>query len=168
MPSRRSFAKSGLAAAAAIAAPGLVRAQSWPRQSIKLVVSAQADAGADVLFAMIDGGRGGAIAACRERGISQIGNVFDWTIREPDVFVASAIADSGFCIEMAARDHLAGALRCGTHRRFGLEMDEVVRLALAPMVGAAARAAVALARAALLRGEVEPATEYVGAEMSLT
>lgn len=132
------------------------------------VVSAQADAGADVLFAMIDGGRSGAITACRERGISQIGNVFDWTVREPDVFVASAIADSGFCIEMAARDHAAGVLRCGTQRSFGLERDEVVRLALAPRVGAAARAAVALARAALLRGAVEPATEYVGAEMSVT
>lgn len=131
------------------------------------VVSAQGDAGADVLFAMIDGGRSGAIAACRERGISQIGNVFDWTVREPDVFVASAIADSGYCIEMAARDHAAGTLRCGTDRSFGLESDEVVRLAMAPRVGAAARAAVALARAALLQGEFAPAAEYAGAEMSV-
>ena len=131
------------------------------------VVDQQADAGADVLFAMIDGGRAGAIEACRARGVSQIGNVFDWTVREPEVFIASAMADSGVCIELAARDHASGALRMGVHRSFGLEMGEIERLTLAPRVGIAARTAVETARAALLRGEVTPAGEYLGAEMEL-
>lgn len=129
------------------------------------VVDKQADAGADVLFAMIDGGRAGAIDACRARGISQIGNVFDWTLREPEVFVASAIADSGVCIELAARDHASGTLRMGLHRSFGLEMGAVVRLALAPRVDASALAAVESARMDLLSGAIVPATEYCGAEM---
>ena len=132
------------------------------------VVDKQADAGADVLFAMIDGGRAGAIGACRARGISQIGNVFDWTLREPEVFVASAIADSGVCIEMAACDHASGALRMGVHRRFGLEMGDVVRLALAPRVDAAALAVLESARMDLLSGAIVPATEYSGAEMVIT
>ncbi len=131
------------------------------------VVLQQADAGADVLFAMIDGGRAGAIEACRARGVSQIGNVFDWTLREPGVFIASAIADSGVCIEMAARDHASGALRMGVHRSFGLETGDVVRLALAPRVGAQAVAAVERARLGLLGGAIVPATEYSGAEMLL-
>ena len=131
------------------------------------VVLQQADAGADVLFAMIDGGRAGAIEACRARGVRQIGNVFDWTAREPEVFIASAIADSGMCIELAARDHASGALRMGVHRSFGLEMPDMVRLALAPGIDAAALAAVESARSALPRGAIVPATEFSGAEMSL-
>lgn len=130
------------------------------------VVAAQADAGADVLFAMIDGGRAGAIRACRERGVAQIGNVFDWTAREPDVFVASAIADSGACIEAAVRDHLDGTLAPGTQRSFGLAAPDIVRLALRPGVAAAAADAVARAAAALRSGAVVPADEYDGAEMA--
>ncbi len=129
------------------------------------VVEQQADAGADVLFAMIDGGRAGAIDACRARGVSQIGNVFDWTLREPEVFIASAIADSGMCIELAARDHASGTLRMGVHRGFGLEMGDMVRLALAPRVGASALSAVESARMDLLSGAIVPATEYSAAEM---
>lgn len=131
------------------------------------VVSAQADAGADVLFAMIDGGRTGAIRACRERGVAQIGNVFDWTAREPEVFIASAIADSGACVEMAVRDHVAGALRFGAIRQFGIAAPDIVRLAMAPRVHALAREAVARASASLLAGETVPAHTYAGAEMAV-
>lgn len=130
------------------------------------VVSRQADLGADVLFAMIDGGRAGAIRACRERGVAQIGNVFDWTVREPDVFIASAIADSGACIEMAVRDHAQGRLAPGSARRFGLEAPQIVRLALAPGVGADARARVEAAALRVAAGEVVPASAYSGAEMA--
>ena len=128
------------------------------------VVCAQADDGADVLFAMIDGGRDGAIRACRERNIAQIGNVFDWTTREPDVFIASAIADSGHCIELAMQDFLTGKLSCGKKKIIGLEAAEHVRLALHPRVSDAARAAVERFRGRLLSGALVPAHEYVGVE----
>ena len=131
------------------------------------VVTAQAKAGADVLFAMIDGGRDGAIRACREHGVAQIGNVFDWTEREPDVFIASAIADSGYCIELAVRDFLAGALPRGNKHMIGIEAGEHVRLALHPRVDAPARALIESFRARMAAGTLHPATEYDGPEMAL-
>lgn len=42
--------------------------------------------GADLIFAMIDGGREGAIRACRETGMKQIGNVLDWGGARPGDF----------------------------------------------------------------------------------
>ena len=131
------------------------------------VVSAQADAGADVLFAMIDGGRDGAIRACRERGMVQIGNVFDWTQREPQVFIASAIADSGHCIELAVRDFLDGRLACGSKRVIGIEADAHVRLALHARVDAATRVLLESFRARLAAGALHPATEYDGTEFAV-
>lgn len=131
------------------------------------VVLRQADLGADVLFAMIDGGRAGAIRACRERSVAQIGNVFDWTAREPEVFIASAIADSGACIEMAVRDDLAGRLQCGSIRHFGLEAPDIVRLALGARVAGPVRAALDAAAARLAGGEIVPEAEYAGEEMPI-
>lgn len=130
------------------------------------VVMAEADAGADVLFAMIDGGRDGAIRACRERGVAQIGNVFDWTQREPDVFIASAIADSGHCIELAVQDFLAGKLACASKRVVGLEAGQHVRLTLHPRVDAATRALIETFRTRLVSGALEPDTEYHGPELA--
>ena len=53
---------------------------------------------ARVVFAMMDGGRDGVSRACRETGIWQIGNVIDWVARDPRVYLASALADSGLCV----------------------------------------------------------------------
>lgn len=128
-------------------------------------VCTQADAGADVLFAMIDGGRDGAIRACRERGVAQIGNVFDWTVREPDVFIASAIADSGHCIELAVQDALAGRFAGGGKREIGLESGDPVRLAFAPRVDAAARVRVAHFQQMIEGGALDIPVEYFGPEM---
>jgi basic membrane protein A and related proteins len=88
--------------------------------------------GADLVFAMLDGGRVGVNQACRERPIRQIGSVLDWVVREPDIFVASAVADSGRCVTEAIDDFASGRLRPGTRRRFGLEDSSCVRLVLAP------------------------------------
>lgn len=128
------------------------------------VVAAQAAAGADRLFAMIDGGRAGANAACRAHGVRQIGNVVDWTRREPDVFVASAIADSGVCVEQAIADFRAGSFAPATVRRTGLERPDAVRLALHPSVPGAVRARLDAWAQRLLDGEVEPADDYAGPE----
>jgi basic membrane protein A len=129
------------------------------------VVTAQANAGADVLFAMIDGGREGAIRACRERGMLQIGNVIDWTEVDPTVFIASAIADSGYCIGLAVADFVAHRLGVGHKRSIGLEDPRCVRLAMAPQVQDPVRHSVQTAHSLLLAGMLEAAAEYLGPEM---
>jgi basic membrane protein A len=93
--------------------------------------SAMIDDGADVMFTMLDGGRPGAIQACRERGVALIGNVEDWTRREPGVCTASAIADSGWGVEQAICDWLDGRFPAGNRISIGAERPGVVRLALA-------------------------------------
>lgn len=123
--------------------------------------------GADVLFAMIDGGRPGTIAACRRHGIAQIGNVLDWTVREPDVFVASALADSGWGIRRAVHDFLEGRLRCDGVTSIGLEDASVVSLKLAARVGPDIRLRIDAVRAALLSGRVVASHVYDGPEVAL-
>lgn len=88
--------------------------------------------GADLVFAMLDGGRVGVNQACRERPIRQIGSVLDWVAREPAIFVASAVADSGRCVTEAIHDFATGRLRPGSRRLFGLEDSSCVRLVLPP------------------------------------
>lgn len=131
------------------------------------VVAAQARAGADILFAMIDGGRAGALRAGREFGVRHIGNVFDWTAREPESCIASAVADSGECIVRAVRDHAAGALRTGEVVHVGSESPEVVRLAMGDAVDASTRAAVAAVARQLADGRIQPAIEYTGREFEV-
>lgn len=123
--------------------------------------------GADVLFAMIDGGRPGAIAACRRHGVAQIGNVLDWTARAPDVFIASALADSGWGIRRAVHDYNAGQLRCGTVTTVGLDDPAVVSLKLAERVPAAARARVDATRQRLVAGDLTTTEYYEGPEFDL-
>ncbi|AQV92767.1 BMP family ABC transporter substrate-binding protein [Cupriavidus necator] len=129
-------------------------------------VGAQARAGADIVFAMIDGGRDGAIAACRAAGIRQIGNVLDWTSRHPDVFLASAVADSGLCVEQAIADFARDRIAWGTVRTFGLEAPAAVRLALGRDVSQAARAALDDWSQRLLDGSVAVDDDYGGAEFA--
>ncbi len=126
-------------------------AEAWTR--------AQADAGAEVQFAMLDGGRPGAIAACKAAGIRAIGNVRDWT-REDPVFLASAVADNGVTIEAAIAAFLAGRFE---DRRIGLE-HPAVHLALAPDVAPALAERLAELRAAVLARNVTVPDTYPGAE----
>jgi len=123
--------------------------------------------GADVLFAMIDGGRPGTIAACRRHGIAQIGNVLDWTARHPDVFVASAMADSGWGIRRAVQDYVSGRLPCGRVTTMGIEDASVVSLELADRVPESARQRIEAVREQLASGVLVPASEYTGPEYEL-
>jgi basic membrane protein A len=103
------------------------------------VASAMIAAGADVIFTMLNAGRTGAIEACRDKGAGQIGNVRDWVASNPDVFVASAIADSGLAVFNAVRDLANGSFKPGVFRHIGLEQPEAVRLVIAPSVPEAVR-----------------------------
>lgn len=106
------------------------------------VAAAQAAAGADVVFTMLNAAIGGAISACRDSGARLIGNVRDWVAVDPAVFVGSAMADVGIGVHEACRDHARGTWRDGVVRRIGVEDPAAVRLRLAPGVDPAVERAV--------------------------
>jgi basic membrane protein A len=122
--------------------------------------AAQAAAGAAVQFAMLDGGRAGALEACRAAGIRAIGNVRDWTADSP-LFLASAVADSGVAVEAAIAAFIGDGF---AGRRIGLEQAAAVRLALARDVPAALAARLAGLRKRILGGELRVPEDYPGPE----
>lgn len=75
--------------------------------------SAEISAGADVIFTMLNAARQGAIEACRTAGALQIGNALDWVVRDPEVFVASAMARIDLGVERAITDMVAGRVPPG-------------------------------------------------------
>ncbi|WP_454674659.1 BMP family ABC transporter substrate-binding protein [Achromobacter pestifer] len=122
---------------------------------------------ARVLFAMMDGGRDGVTRVCRETGVWQIGNVLDWVARDPQVYLASALADSGLCVQRAAADHAAGTLAVGRVTRFGLEEAASLRLVLGAKVGVEERRVLDEWAERLASGTLDIAPDYAGAEFSL-
>jgi basic membrane protein A and related proteins len=127
----------------------------------------QIDAGADILFTMLNAGRAGAIEACRARGVRQIGNVRDWVAAMPDVFVASAIADAGFAVFSAGRDLNDNLMRGDIAKRFGVNTPAAVRLALAENVPPDVKNRVALMTADLATGRVALPETYTGPEFTV-
>ena len=102
------------------------------------MVSAQRDAGADLLF--VTGAPPHAIdatwEATRRRGVRLIGQGRDWVAARPHAFVASAVADTGAAIIQLGRDLQDSMWRGDQSRRYGLRYPEMVRLVLAPDVPA--------------------------------
>ena len=121
--------------------------------------------GADLVFAMIDGGRDGITQACRESTMRQIGNVLDWVARDPQVFAASAIADSGRGIDRAIADFVTGKLQPGTLTCTGLEAPQAVRLVMTPDLQHAFGAEIEAWSRRLQSGAVVPDEAYDGPEM---
>lgn len=121
--------------------------------------------GADLIFAMIDGGREGVSRACRELPLRQIGNVLDWVQRDAGVFVASAVADSGRCVTEAICDYGAGKLRTGTSTTHGLAEPDYVRLVVAPALAQRFGAELDQWRRRLVAGELSIDPDYVGPEL---
>lgn len=120
--------------------------------------------GADLIFAMIDGGRDGVSRACRELPIRQIGNVLDWVARDPAVFLASAVADSGRCVAEAVDDFAHGRLQPGTTRVHGLEDPDYVRLVMTPSLDEKFGPALSDWKRRLLSGEIHTDESYEGPE----
>ena len=125
------------------------------------------ESGADVVFAMIDGGRPGLIRACERWNVRHIGNVLDWVQAQPDHFIASAVADSGKLVTQAIADFAAGTLPLGQIHAIGLEQPEWVRLTLADAIGADVRSALDAWRAKIVSGEVRVQTEWSGPEFEM-
>jgi basic membrane protein A len=132
----------------------------------KRVATAMIAAGADIIFTMLNAGRQGAVEACRDKGVAQIGNVVDWTAIAPDVFVASAVADSGRALFAAVADKAAGRFTPGVVRQVGLETPEAVRLVMAPRVPEAVRARISETATDIVAGKMKVPHEWTGEEFA--
>ena len=133
----------------------------------KRATLAMADAGADIVFTMLNAARGGAIEACREKRVQQIGNVVDWTTRVPDVFIGSAIADAGLAVFSAAREIVDGSFKPGIVRPIGLEDPEAVRLALSRRVSDDLRGKIVAESIDVFSDPTMVSTDWSGAEFSI-
>lgn len=130
------------------------------------VALAQSQAGADVIFTMLNAGRDGVTQVCREQGRRQIGNVGDWVARDPQVFVGSAIADVSVGVFQAVRDLQDGRFPTGEIRKIGLAQRDAVRLTLAPDVPTAVRERIERVAADIAAGRLHVPTTYDGPEFA--
>ena len=130
------------------------------------VALAMIDVDADIVFTMLNAGRRGAIDACKERGVPQIGNVIDWTKVDPDLFIASACADSGRALFNAVRDVFQGTFQGGVVHEIGLEVPDAVRLALSPNVPERTRAQLTKLTTDIVAGRCPISTEWDGPEFA--
>ena len=128
------------------------------------VATAQIGAGADVIFTMLNAGRDGVTEACRAAGRRQIGNVVDWTRIDPQVFVASAVADVSLGVFEAVRDFQAGRFPAGAIRKIGLADVDAVRLAMAPDVPQSIRDRIGQTARDIAAGRITIPESYDGPE----
>lgn len=128
------------------------------------VATAMIEKGADIIFTMLNSGRIGTIDACREKGVKQIGNVGDWVATAPDVFIASAIANSGLAVSNAILDIAASRFKSGVIQRIGLEQAEAVRLSMASNIPQVIQTKVANLSTDILTGRLNVSTDWVGEE----
>ncbi len=162
-------ARAAYAAGVAQAAPGVKLLTNFSGNQDDNALSnrialAMADAGADVIFTMLNAGRTGAVEACRARKIAQIGNVRDWIPDAPDVFIGSAIADSGIAVFAAVQDRAAGQLATGQVKSIGLERPEAVRLTTADRITPEVKAKLNDLAAQIVAGTVKLPTSWTGPE----
>jgi len=133
----------------------------------KKIAAAMIAAKADIIFTMLNAGRMGAVEACREGGAKQIGNVRDWTTVVPEVFIASAFADSGQALFNAARDFVEGRFAAGQIRQIGLETPEAVRLIMAGTVPADVKGRIEVTAAEIAAGSFAVPAEWEGTEFAI-
>ncbi len=132
----------------------------------KKIALAEIDKGADVIFTMLNAGRMGAIEACREKGAKQIGNVGDWVASVPDVFIGSAMADSGLALSNAVTDLAASRFQPGVIKKIGLEQQAAIRLSVADSVASPIRARLAGLAADIVAHKVSVSTVWTGEEFA--
>jgi basic membrane protein A len=132
----------------------------------KRVALAEISQGADCIFTMLNAGRGGAIEACREKGVRQIGNVVDWVQTDPQVFVASAIADVSMAVFQAIRDLKMGQFELGKIQKVGLQNAQAVRLTMAADVPNSVRQQIAKVSEDIQAGKIKIPEAYTGPEFA--
>ncbi len=129
--------------------------------------SAQADAGADVLFTMLNAARDGAIAACRDTGMRQIGNALDWVKMIPDVFCASALAQIDRAVIRAITDMVAGHVPSSVVEMGLADGDNSVGLSLHPNLEKSHRDAISAVAAQIASRAITVPVAYDGPELTL-
>jgi len=82
----------------------------------------------------------------------------------PDVFIASAIANSGIAVLHAVEDLAAGTLKTGAIEKIGLARPDAVRLTISDSIGIDVRKKVDDLAAAIMDGRVHVSTDWNGAE----
>lgn len=128
---------------------------------------AEIDGGADIIFTMLNAGRQGASDAMRAAKVRQIGNVIDWTTVDPEVYVASALADVSIPSVEAVRDLKDGNWKPETVKHIGLANAEAVSLSYAPDVPAEIKDQIAKLREQIISGEIKVETSYDGPEITV-
>ncbi|MCI1751073.1 MAG: BMP family protein [Megasphaera cerevisiae] len=126
---------------------------------------AQIQAGCDIIYTMLNGGRGGVtdVISQTKGSVKEIGNVMDWTTQSP-VFIGSAVADSSEAVFSAARDYTSGVFTDGRIIEIGLENPAIVRLAVSKDVPAAVVEKMTALQKKVLSGEVTIHIVYTGQE----
>lgn len=130
------------------------------------IALAEIDAGADIIFTMLNSGRNGAIEACRARGAKQIGNVGDWVATMPDVFIASAIANVSIAVFNAAQDLRHGQWQGNVIHQIGLSEPAAVRLSLSPQAPLDVKTQIAKFGEAIAAGRTPVPEDYAGPEFT--
>ena len=125
--------------------------------------SAEIMEGADVIFTMLNAARQGAIQACRTGGALQIGNALDWVARDPDVFIASAVARIDLGVERAIADLVAGDTPPDIVT-LGLGHGDYGHLSMGVAVPSAIRARISAIAALIRAGEIAIPETYAGPE----
>lgn len=123
----------------------------------------QIGAGADIIFSMLNAAQPGVLAACRGSGARLIGDARDWIPDAPELFIASAVADSAVAARRALDDFVAGEPGCRIVS-IGLERSEAVRLELAPDIDSEVRAVIDTLADRILSREVQIPETYDGPE----
>ena len=88
----------------------------------------------------------------------------DWVAAVPDVFIASAVADSGLAVFAAVEDLARDRLRLGAVHAIGLERPDAVRLVVAPSVAHDVGRTIEALAVDAVAGRVTAPTEWSGEE----
>lgn len=132
----------------------------------RIWAGAQFGSGADILFTMLNGARQGAIDACRAYKVRQIGNALDWCARDPEVFVASALARIDLGVETAIADMIDGRTP-GEVVHFGIGEGDFVSLSMDSGVAEHIQNEIQEIAAQIEAGSLQVPTDYDGAEFTL-
>lgn len=129
--------------------------------------AAQADAGGDIIFTMLNAGRQGVTDVLAKRGLKEIGNVRDYVAIEPDIFIGSAVADSGMAVYLAAERYIHNEYETNTIQKIGLENEAAVRLSLSNQVPDDVNQKIKQLSEQIKEGSIQIKTTYEGPEFEL-
>lgn len=129
----------------------------------KRAAVAEINAGADIIFTMLNGARIGVTEVCKEYGVYQIGNVKDWYPEDYSVFIASAVNDVSIPVYNAIMDFLEGEWEANKIVEIGLD-TKAVRLARSPDISDEIKQKIKELEGGILNGSIKIKTDYSGTD----